>query len=207
MVSRSGKHTRAFTLVEVVIVVLIIGMIASMAIPRISRASEGASDTALAGDIVIVRKALLLYAAEHENDFPGPTADEVVQQLTQYSDRFGDTAGVRTSAYPYGPYLALIPECPIGHNPGSREVAIDMHSPPMQRVGTTAGWVYNPDTGEFLPNATTDDIRAHLADNLEYAGIVGSLLSDEDEDETESEVAGEAPAGGLIQFGRDLMSQ
>ena len=171
------KQTRGFTLTEVVVVVLIIGMLASMAIPRISQAANGASGAALVGDLMVVRKALIHYAAEHDNDFPGPSADRMVQQLTQYSDRSGHTAGIRTKDAPYGPYLAQIPECPIGYNPGSREIVTDTNSPPKPQPATTAGWVYNPDTGEFYPNASADDVAKHLPAHMQPAEKAGGEVS------------------------------
>ena len=68
------RRRHAFSLVEMVMVIAIIGMISSMAIPRISQGATGATDAALAGDLAIIRRAINFYAAEHNGNFPGPSA-------------------------------------------------------------------------------------------------------------------------------------
>ncbi len=151
-------HRRArkpgFTLVELVVVVVIVGVIASIAIPRISRGSAAAKNAVTAGDLHILRTALLHYAAEHNNEFPGPTGDRVAEQLTSYTNLLGAVSYTRSSDYPFGPYLHEIPPCPIGFHPGSATIAIDdTNSPPANAPASEAGWVYNPNTGEIRPNA------------------------------------------------------
>jgi len=155
MNSRRISRARAFTLVELVMVVMIIGMISSMAIPRFSRASGAAPGAALGGTLNVVRTAILMYAAEHGNTFPGPTAPEFVAQLTQYSDAAGNTSPTRSTTFGYGPYLASMPIAPVGRNVGSSAVLIDAtHSPPHANTSGGQGWVYNPNTGEFYANTS-----------------------------------------------------
>ena len=134
-------------------VVMIIGMISSMAIPRISRGASGAADVTLAADLTVVRKAILYFAAEHNGAFPGPTGARFAAGLTQYSDATGQASVSRSAAYPFGPYLEAIPPCPVGPNRGDRKVLIDaVNSPPAANSDTGDGWVYNPNTGEFYAN-------------------------------------------------------
>jgi len=141
------------------VVVVIIGMLASMAIPRMSRGASGASEAAVAGNLSIVRNALLRYAVEHRNVFPRLDAATVVSQLTGYSDDQGNTSDTRAGVFVYGPYLAGIPPCSIGPKAGSSGICIDtVNSPPEYHEGNPAGWVYNPNTGEFLPNAPGSDL-------------------------------------------------
>lgn len=147
------RKRRAFTLVEMVMVVMIIGMISSMAIPRISRGASAAADATLAADLTVVRKAILYFAAEHNGAFPGPNSARFTTGLTQYSDAAGQGSVTRTTTYLYGPYLQAIPPCPIGPNRGSSKVLIDAtNSPPRTDVSSGDGWVYNPNTGEFFAN-------------------------------------------------------
>nr|HPM24715.1 hypothetical protein [Phycisphaerae bacterium] len=59
-------------------------------------------------------------------------------------------------------YLLTVPPCPVGENAGkttAANVLIDStNSPPVPVTTGGEGWVYNPNTGEFLPNTTqTDD--------------------------------------------------
>lgn len=155
---RNGIQSRGFSLVELVVVIVIIGIIAAMAIPRLSRGSAGAADSALAGNLAMIRNAINLYAAEHNNSFPGSTATAVVNQLTLYSALDGSTNASKSSTYKYGPYLVAIPPCPVGNPTNPTAILIDAtNSPPTPATGGGEGWVYNPTTGEFLANTTATD--------------------------------------------------
>src|SRR5678809_1659153 len=100
--SRSSSR-KGFSLIELVIVVVIIGIIAAIAIPRLSRGASGAADSALAGNLSVLRNAIDLYATEHGGTFPAQATFEA--QLTQFSDASGATATTKTSAAIYGPYI------------------------------------------------------------------------------------------------------
>lgn len=156
---RCVRKTKGFSLVELVVVIVIIGILAAMAIPRLSRGSAGAGSAAVAGNLATVRAAINLYAAEHNSKFPSGTAANIVAQLTQYTDVNGATSTTKTSPYVYGPYLVAIPPAPVGENAGSRTILVDSaNSPPQVDPSGGEGWVYNPNTGEFLINTTrTDD--------------------------------------------------
>jgi prepilin-type N-terminal cleavage/methylation domain-containing protein len=163
----------AYSLIELVVVVMIIGMLASMAIPRMSRGAVAASGSSLLGDLTVVRTALLRYAIEHRNSFPGADAAKVVAQLTQYSDLGGSTSPTRTAAAIYGPYLLSIPPCPVGYNPDSNEILIDeANSPPKASGASSAGWVYNPHTGEFYPNASDEQVLEMLSGDAVATAII-----------------------------------
>lgn len=134
-------------------VVMIVSMLSSMAIPRMSRGSAAAADATLAGTLHTVRTAILLYSAEHQGRFPGPTKLRAREQFLTYSDKNGLTSASKTGTAIYGPYLAAIPACPVGPNKGATGLLIDaVNSPPQTDVSTGDGWVYNPNTGEFFAN-------------------------------------------------------
>ncbi len=158
---QSKSRKSGFSLVELVVVIVIIGILAAIAIPRLSRGASGASESAVQANLKAVRSAITLYAAEHKNTFPGPDPNDVVEQLTMYSDIDGNTNATKTSQYRFGPYLLAIPPCPVGENAykaSANEILIDdTNSPPTPNAGSGEGWVYNPDTGEFLPNTTQTD--------------------------------------------------
>ncbi len=162
----AGWNTRrAFSLVEVVVVIVIIGVIAAIAIPRISGSVAGADEAALVSNLRTLRAAIDHYAAEHNGVFPGAnsdgagnganTAGAMVAQLTKFSNASGAVADAADSDHRFGPYLRAIPAAPVGDSKGSDEIEIDLVNPrPVVQVGT-AGWVYNPSTGEIIAN--TDD--------------------------------------------------
>lgn len=134
-------------------VVMIISMLSSMAVPRLSRGSVAAADASLAGTLRTVRTAILLYSAEHNGRFPGPGKARARDQFLKYSDISGQPSPVKNGSAVYGPYLAMIPACPLGPNKGSTSLLIDnVNSPPQANTMTGDGWVYNPNTGEFFAN-------------------------------------------------------
>src|SRR4051812_24050977 len=86
---RAGRRaglTAGFSLIELVIVIVIIAIIAAIAIPRMSRGGDSAAEAATTQNVVVLQKAVDLYAAEHGN-YPDP--DQVSDQLTLYSDPGG----------------------------------------------------------------------------------------------------------------------
>lgn len=149
MLNNRPTTRSAFSLIELVIVVVIIGILAAVAIPRLSRGSAGAADSALSGDLAVLRKAIDLYAVEHGGTYP--TLANIATQLTQYSDVSGTTSTTKTATAIHGPYLRTVPVLPIGPT-GYRNTStfVDGSS---GTPGTTAGaWFYNATTGEIKAN-------------------------------------------------------
>src|ERR1700736_605396 len=96
---RNAKGGRiGFSVIELVIVMVIIGIIAAIAIPRMSRGSQGAAENALAGDLAVWRSALDLYQNEHGGAYPKDNST-IITQLTQYTDSTGAPAAVKDSAH------------------------------------------------------------------------------------------------------------
>lgn len=150
---RNGTRKSGFSLIELVIVVVIIGIIAAIAIPRLSRGSAGAADSALSGNLAVLRNAIDLYATEHGGTYPAVATFEA--QLTQYSDASGTTSASKTTSAIYGPYLRKIPPLPVGGTGYKNATTVLDGS--SGTPGTSAGaWFYNPATGE---------IKANLADS------------------------------------------
>lgn len=137
---------RGFSLIELVIVVVIIGIIGAIAIPRLSRGAEGASDSALAGDLAVLRNAIDLYATEHGGKFP--TVNGFVAELTTYTDAAGSTSATKTASAIYGPYLRAIPALKVGAAKGNTGIAA--------APGAGVGWIYNASTGAISANTTTE---------------------------------------------------
>lgn len=171
-----GREGCGFSLVELVIVIVIIGVIAAIAIPRLTQGASGAGEAALVNDLAALRRAIEVYAAEHNGSYPGSTADGTgngadtdgafANQLAKYSSETGAVSDTRDTTFRFGPYLLDVPAAPVGANKGSRTVAIDTaNTPPLVAVGTD-GWVYNPRTGAIIVN--TDD--ANLAGTRAYDG-------------------------------------
>lgn len=170
-VRRPAARRAGFTLLEVVIVVVIIAILAAMAIPRLARGSDRAQLAALARDVNILQKAIYFYAADHDGAHPGERGGDVADQLTLFTDADGKTSDNQSGRYRYGPYVVSIPACPIGIKADAATIVVDsVNSPPRQNAGSTAGWVYNPRTGEIRANIGRDTVGASV-EEAEQLGI------------------------------------
>jgi prepilin-type N-terminal cleavage/methylation domain-containing protein len=145
--SQTRRRSGGFSLIELVIVVVIIGIIAAIAIPRLSRGASGAADSAVAGDLSVLRNAVDLYATEHGGTYPAVATFS--DQLTLYTDSSGTTSATKTASAIYGPYLRKVPPLPVGTYKNSTVIVDGSSGSPGSSAG---GWFYNPSTGEIKAN-------------------------------------------------------
>lgn len=134
---------RAFTLVEILIVVVILGILAAIVIPQFTSASETSRESALQQDLFRLRQQIELYKHHHNGE--APTLANFIDQMTLATDTDGDTAARGTAGYPHGPYLPNMPT-----NPFTDTVPLGDGA-----VGSSA-WYYNEDTGEIAPNDSAE---------------------------------------------------
>lgn len=151
-----NRQARGFSLVELVIVVVIVGLLAAIAIPRFSRGAAGASDSALSGDLAVLRNAIEMYAAEHNGTYPLASAFEA--QLTQFSALDGTTSAAKDPAFPFGPYLHAVPALKTGTAVGNNSV-LGVATIPTAQNGTDDGWLYIQTTGQIYANDTANITR------------------------------------------------
>jgi general secretion pathway protein G len=143
------KAKSGFTLVEILIVVVILGILAAIVIPQFTEASTEARTSSLMSNLQTIRSQLELYAVQH-ND-ADPVLASFLAQMTQQTDIDGN-AGTD-----FGPYLQQIPPNPFTNS--STVVGWGLGA-----VAGTDGWEYNENTGEVraAPD-TTGDTAAHQA--------------------------------------------
>ena len=135
---------RGFSLIELVIVVVIIAVIGAIAIPRLSRGSAAAADSALRADLLALNKAIDHYAAEHDGKFPDVNA--IASQLTMFTNAAGGTSSTITATHVFGPYMRSIPAQPVGTRKGNTAIAA--------ADGASVGWIYDQVAGTITVAGT-----------------------------------------------------
>ena len=156
---------RGFSLLELVVVVAILVIVVIIAVPRMSRAAEGARYKALGANLDALRNAIALYAAEHEGRLPAAdgSSETFWLQLTDRTDLAGNV-GVTPRVHIYGPYLKARIGIPMGPNRGANQIRMNTNSPPLiDEAATNAGWACNNQTGEIVANIDNPEALPEVA--------------------------------------------
>jgi prepilin-type N-terminal cleavage/methylation domain-containing protein len=155
---------KAFTLVELIIVVSILGILASLVIPTFQGHIAKAKETAAKDNLKVFRTQIELYKMQHNGVPPGyingagaPT-DLLALQFTATTTVDGavSTSTVPSGAYVNGPYMKKIPENPFNKLSNITYVAAGTEFSAAVD-GTSGGWLYKKETAEIRINWTGND--------------------------------------------------
>jgi general secretion pathway protein G len=153
-----------FTLVEILIMVVLLGILAGIIIPMIGRSTTSAQEAALLHDVQEIRRCVLIYQAQHLDVSPGypngdksqvPTEAAFVAQITQASKMNGQTAAPGTAGFSYGPYLMRIPI-----NSFNKKMNVQVLGDGDAfgaAADNSSGWIYKPATSELRLNNSGSD--------------------------------------------------
>jgi general secretion pathway protein G len=140
------RRKSGFTLVEILIVVIILGILAAIVIPQFTNASQDARKSNLASQVQTLKSQIELYKLQHKDAVPD--LENNWDKLVYYSDINGDATGHltqpdNTTVPPHnlGPYMQAAPTNPLTASSGV-----------VNGVGTgkadgTHGWTFDPVTG------------------------------------------------------------
>jgi general secretion pathway protein G len=143
-------RAKGFTLVEILIVVVILGILAAIVIPQFTDASTQARESSLCSDLQTLRSQIELYKIQHNDTLAGITTEATfVANMTGYTDIDGV---LQSSSGPnvYGKYMQSIPKNPF-NDLSAVEVTTD-ETATVGSGGTTYGWWLNAETGEIRAN-------------------------------------------------------
>src|SRR3954451_18494070 len=114
------RKQKGFTLIELVVVVMILGILAAVAAPKLLGTSSSAADNGLKETLGVIRDAIERFAAEHGGALPGT-----------------DEASFKTAL---APYIRVFPKCPVGGQ--NSNVKVVGTAAPLT-VGGTECWQYS----------------------------------------------------------------
>jgi general secretion pathway protein G len=146
--SFTSRARKGFTLVEILIVVIILGILAAIVIPQFTNASTDAKKSNMASQAQTCKSQITLYSLQHNDTYPGSGA--LFTQLTGISDVSGNIPAQTSPSF--GPYLQAVPTNPLTGSSTVDYVTTDPTVEPAANptaVGTTYGWIYNTADGSF----------------------------------------------------------
>lgn len=121
-----------FTLVEILIVVVILGILAAIVVPKFTDASTTAKRSNVIAQLKTIRAQLELYKLQHDDEYP--TVAQMFTNLTTETETDGSAGD--NSGNEVGPYLQVAPDNPFTN---SGTVAAD----------NSGDWEYDEDTGQI----------------------------------------------------------
>ena len=134
------RKTRGFTLVEILIVVIILGILAAIVIPQFTNASNDARNNSIASTLQTLRSQIELYKIQHSDTPPAVTS--MWTHMLNASNTTGATNATATTLFPLGPYVQSAPINPANGNSAIGAAA-----------ATNVGWVYSVNGSSYTIQA------------------------------------------------------
>jgi len=157
---RLRKKSAGFTLVEILIVVIILGILAAVVIPQFTNASTSARQGNLTTQLQSLQEQIAYYKVQHNNTNP-PLLTTGWKVLTQYTDVSGNVSATADAVHIYGPYLPAAPQNPLTAATNASVVAAD--------PGSSPGWVYSETNGKIYATGIVSTNYFNPTDGSESA--------------------------------------
>lgn len=158
-------HTqRGFSLVEILIVLGLMGILATVVLMNFGNSDRGSKERTLQSNLQMARQALDLYKADHgwypcdpQDWNAAGNAANFIRQMTEFTSATGQPNTSRTSTYKYGPYLKKWPVEPFSKLSTvtvntTQERLLATIGAAVAASGATGGWYYEGLSGNFCAN-------------------------------------------------------
>jgi general secretion pathway protein G len=160
---------RGFTLVEILIVVIILGILAAIVIPQFTNASQDARKNSLTSQLQTIRSQIELYKLQHNDKLPNVVSASGANWnlLTQKTTQLGAVSATGS----FGPYLQADPVNPLNNQKG-----VAAGTGAASPAGATTGWVYDygtagEGTGKFWATGTVTTMYFNEGTGLDAATL------------------------------------
>ncbi len=150
------KAKKGFTLVEILIVVVILGILAAIVIPQFTDASNEAMENSLRADLQTMRSQIELYKIQHRDQIPDTNSSaEFSAALTEKTLINGTVDAAGTC----GPYMRAIPSNPFVDEALQQTIAFGTEA--AYPEDGSSGWYFCTDTHDFLANSDDGTYADH----------------------------------------------
>jgi general secretion pathway protein G len=139
-----------FTLVEILIVVIILGILAAIVIPQFTNASQDARKNSLTSQLQTMRSQIELYKLQHLDSNPtGLNTAGSIASATAWAEMLVKTnADQTTTGTPnFGPYLQGAPVNPLNNSSKVLVITADVTLGGASGA-TDEGWLFNKADGK-----------------------------------------------------------
>jgi len=164
---RHGQEGRraGVSLIELLLVVVILGIVGAIVVPKLSDASTTTRENTLKHDLRYLRTQIIVFKAQHSDTAPGypggrntapPSEQDFLLQMTGFTDEFCNIAGPKV-ANRLGPYISKMPKNPLNGMGTIMIVPNGSSMPPAGRPDNSSGWIYKPATLEIIPNSPSNE--------------------------------------------------
>jgi|HubBroStandDraft_6_1064221.scaffolds.fasta_scaffold378493_2 general secretion pathway protein G len=137
---RHVRLQRGFTLVEILIVVIILGILAAIVIPQFTNASQNARESSLQSTLQTLRSQIQLYKLQHGDALPDLTTAGAGWAPLTASTSYG------TPTQTYGPYMQAVPVNPMNGNSTVIDGTVSTTSATAPAV-SACGFIYDYNSG------------------------------------------------------------
>ena len=159
------NNQSGFTLIEILIVVILLGILATIIIPQVSVSTDDAKLNALTTNLTQMRNSIEVYYYQHGNAYPGAavpstvpigecgtTALAFICQLTRYTDEDGNVGNSKDATFKYGPYVkgGDLPDNPFNSKSDVTIDATEVDITVKASAGINTGYKFYALTGVLM---------------------------------------------------------